>query len=189
MNYSMMTFRFISRQLRKISTCLSLWYCKYISEGEIIIEGKISIKGSVKIEARKGSKIIIAKNCSLENGTTIRAFDGGILKLGNNVSINSNCYIAAGKSIQIGDCVAIAPNVIIVDHDHDMDYPGGLMSNKYKKNEIIIGDNVWIGGNTVVLKKTLIGNNVTIGAGCIVSGIINDNNILIQRRENYLRER
>ncbi len=38
-----------------------------------------------------------------------------------------------------------------------------------------IGDNVWIGGNTVVLPGITIGNNVTIGAGSVVTKDIPDN--------------
>ena len=38
-----------------------------------------------------------------------------------------------------------------------------------------IGDNVWIGGNTVVLPGITIGNNVTIGAGSLVTKDIPDN--------------
>lgn len=37
-----------------------------------------------------------------------------------------------------------------------------------------IGDNVWIGGNTVVLPGITIGNNVTIGAGSVVTKDIPD---------------
>jgi maltose O-acetyltransferase len=40
---------------------------------------------------------------------------------------------------------------------------------------IHIGDNCWIGGNTIVLPGITIGNNVTIGAGSVVTKDIPDN--------------
>ena len=40
---------------------------------------------------------------------------------------------------------------------------------------VVIGDNVWIGGNTVICPGVTIGNNVTIGAGSVVTKSVPDN--------------
>jgi maltose O-acetyltransferase len=40
---------------------------------------------------------------------------------------------------------------------------------------VVIGDNVWVGGNSVILPGVTIGNNVTIGAGSVVTKDIPDN--------------
>ena len=40
---------------------------------------------------------------------------------------------------------------------------------------IKVGNNVWIGGNVVVLPGVTIGNNVTIGAGAVVTHDVPDN--------------
>jgi maltose O-acetyltransferase len=40
---------------------------------------------------------------------------------------------------------------------------------------VVIGDNVWIGGNAIILPGVTIGNNTTIGAGSVVTKSIPDN--------------
>lgn len=44
---------------------------------------------------------------------------------------------------------------------------------------IEIGDNVWIGGNVVVLPGVKIGNNSVIGAGSVVNKDIPENTIAV----------
>ena len=51
-----------------------------------------------------------------------------------------------------------------------------------------MGDNVWIGGNTVILPGVTIGNNVVIGAGSVVSKDIPDNMIAVGNPCKVIRE-
>lgn len=92
-------------------------------------------------------------------------------------------YIAARKHLTIGEKTEIGPNVVIVDHDHDFSAPGGIQEGRYKEKETVIGSNVWIGANAVILKGSHIGNDCVISAGAIVTGTIPDNTILIQKRK------
>lgn len=77
-------------------------------------------------------------------------------------------YINAFGGLKMGNNVAVAPNVTIVTTNH----------NKYDHRKISqtkgveIGNNVWIGANCVILPGAKIGDEVTIGAGCVVSGEI-----------------
>ncbi len=77
-------------------------------------------------------------------------------------------YINAFGGLKLGDNVEIGPNVIIVTTNH----------NKYDqrktspKKGVEIGNNVWVGANSVILPGSKIGDEVTIGAGCVISGEI-----------------
>lgn len=78
--------------------------------------------------------------------------------------------------IEIGSYCKITHGVVILSHD----YSRSVLRRVY--GEVIdgakntkIGDNVFIGMNSVILMGANIGNNVIIGAGSIVSGIIPDN--------------
>ena len=53
-------------------------------------------------------------------------------------------------------------------------YPDTRNSAFEYGKEVIIGDNVWLGGNTVVCPGVHIGNNVVIGAGSVVTKDIPD---------------
>lgn len=53
-------------------------------------------------------------------------------------------------------------------------YPDTRNSAYEYGKEVVIGDNVWIGGNTVVCPGVRIGDNVVIGAGSVVTKDIPD---------------
>ena len=55
----------------------------------------------------------------------------------------------------------------------------GVNRREYKKGEIIIGNNCWIGAGAIILMNVHIGNNCVIGAGSIVTKDIPDNCIAV----------
>lgn len=123
--------------------------------------------GSIKI----GNNTAISSECRIQS-------IGGIITIGNNVFINKGCFIVGRKGITIGDNCSFGPNILIYDHDHGIHKE---QRNVYTVNEIIIGNDVWIGGNCIILKGTQIGNGSVIGAGTIVKGKIPDNSIVTNK--------
>jgi acetyltransferase-like isoleucine patch superfamily enzyme len=104
-------------------------------------------------------------------------YPGGEIRVGNRVGLNGTT-ITSKKLVQIGDGTMIAPNVIIVDSDFHAQWPPDARltsSTAETDREVIIGTNVWIGMNTVILKGTTIGDNSIIGASSLVSGDIPGN--------------
>ena len=87
--------------------------------------------------------------------------------------MNAFCYIQAKNGIIIGNNFRMGPGVGLISAGHDLkDY------DKHKKNApIIIGNNVWIGMNSVILPGVTIGDNVAIGAGSIVTSDIPSNSV------------
>lgn len=98
---------------------------------------------------------------------------GSHIEVGKNFFANYNCTILDVAKVTIGDNCFMAPNVAIYTAGHPI-YPDvrGAMW-KYGK-EVIIGDNVWIGGNTVICPGVHIGSNVIICAGSVVTKDIPD---------------
>lgn len=86
---------------------------------------------------------------------------------------NYNCTIIDVAKVKIGDYCFMAPNVAIYTAGHPV-YPDTRNSAFEYGKEVIIGDNVWLGGNTVVCPGVHIGNNVVIGAGSVVTKDIPD---------------
>lgn len=128
-------------------------------------------------------RIILGWKVRAHTGTKIRAIAGGIVKIGDNTTFNYNCMIVALQKIEIGEGVEFGPNVLVYDHDHDFRTKGGLKANKYTKKAVHIGNNTWIGANTVILKGSKIGANCVVGAGCIIKGVYPDNSLITQSRE------
>jgi acetyltransferase-like isoleucine patch superfamily enzyme len=130
------------------------------------------------------SAITLFSRCSL---TT---FAGAEIRIGKGVGLNGTT-ITSKKRIQIGDGTMIAPNVIIVDSDFHAQWPPEsrfVSSTADADREVVIGKNVWIGMNTVVLKGSTIGDNSIIGAGSVVSGSIPANAIAAGNPARVVRE-
>lgn len=109
--------------------------------------------------------------------TTLLNDGNGHIYIGDNCRING-AYIHAKDSIQIGNDCVIASGVTIIDSNahqvHSMDRTKG----KDRPEGIMIGNNVWVGLNVVILKGTVIGNNCVVAAGSIVKGVFTDNSII-----------
>lgn len=104
------------------------------------------------IDNRRGGKIVIGDDCGF-----------------SSVIINSS------RSITIGNRVLIGGNVRIFDHDfHSIDYRDRGTGRDWintRSNEIVIGDDVFIGTNAIILKGTHIGDRSIISAGSVVFGL------------------
>lgn len=98
---------------------------------------------------------------------------GKHIEIGKKFFANYNCTFLDVAKIKIGDNCQFAPNVSIYTAGHPIHPLGRNLLYEYGK-PITIGDNVWIGGNTVVCPGVSIGNNVVIGAGSVVTKDIPD---------------
>ena len=62
-----------------------------------------------------------------------------------------------------------------------------MKAGKYKTGSIEIGNNVWIGANTIILRGTKIGDNAVIAAGSIVKGEVPTGAVIVQKRVSEIR--
>lgn len=98
---------------------------------------------------------------------------GSHIEVGKNFFANYNCTILDVAKVKIGDNCQMAPNVAIYTAGHPV-HPAARNSAYEYGIEVTIGDNVWIGGNTVILPGVHIGDNVVIGGGSVVTKDIPD---------------
>jgi len=88
----------------------------------------------------------------------------------------SGTVIAAQEYIEIGDGTMCGANVTITDTDwHPINFLDRRNGKKAASAPIIIGSNVWLGLNVIVLKGVRIGDNAVIGSGSIVTSDIPPN--------------
>lgn len=98
---------------------------------------------------------------------------GKHIEVGKNFYANYNCTIIDVARVRIGDNCLLAPNVAIYTAGHPV-HPDSRNSLYEYGMEVTIGDNVWIGGNSVILPGVKIGSNTVIGAGSVVTKDIPD---------------
>lgn len=103
---------------------------------------------------------------------------GKNIEIGENFFSNYNLTILDVGKVVIGDNAQIAPNVAIYTAGHPV-HPDSRNSGYEYGIGITIGNNVWIGGNTVINPGVHIGNNVVIGSGSIVTKDLPDNVIAV----------
>lgn len=78
--------------------------------------------------------------------------------------------------VQIGNDVKITSGVTVLTHGYDWSVLAGMHNVVLgSAGKVTIGDNVFIGMNTTILKGVTIGSNVVIGAGSLVNKDIPDN--------------
>jgi acetyltransferase-like isoleucine patch superfamily enzyme len=95
------------------------------------------------------------------------------VRIGNKVSIMSNCLMMASGGITIEDDVMIAANVQLISNNHDLDNRPVITCLP-----IHIKKNCWIGAGATILRGITIGENSVVGAGSVVTKDVPDNTIV-----------
>lgn len=93
---------------------------------------------------------------------------GSHIEVGKNFFANYNCTILDVAKVVIGDNCLLAPNVAIYTAGHPL-HPETRNTMYEYGIAVTIGDNVWIGGNSVICPGVHIGDNCVIGAGSVVT--------------------
>jgi len=88
----------------------------------------------------------------------------------------AGCYYQCWNGrITIGKGTWIAQNVGIITENHD---PLNLEDHQEAKN-VVIGENCWIGMNSVILPGVVLGDNTIVGAGAVVTHSFEEGNCII----------
>lgn len=146
-----------------------------VGEGSKLAFGKnCRIGKNINIYLEKNSCAVLGDNCSLHDDSSIS------LRSSSNVNIGDNCTfgkinIDAFCEINIGNNCIVGNDVFLRDGDgHDI---LGLRNPNYPK-KIAIGNNVWLGARTTVLKGVEISDNCIIGSNSVVTKSFPSNSLI-----------
>jgi len=144
----------------------------------IIYDGNFSVNmtkpsgshAEAYVRMRKNAKLIIHGVTTLAYKATIEVHENAEVEIGS-AYINSDAVILAAKKITIGKGCLISRMVFIFDADHHpIRNEKGEVANPPRPVEI--GDHVWIGLQSVLLRGTKIGDGSVIAAQSLVGGKI-----------------
>ncbi len=90
------------------------------------------------------------------------------IQIGEDSFFNHNTVILDCADVTFGRHVFVAPNCAFYTAGHPLDAARRNAGLEYAK-PITVGDDVWIGGNVVVLPGVTIGAGAVIGAGSVVN--------------------
>lgn len=111
---------------------------------------------------------------------------GTHIEVGDNFFANFNCVFLDCNYIRIGNNVFLGPNVQLYAGYHPVDAMERIKGPELSR-PIVIGDNVWIGGGSIVNAGVTIGANTTIGAGSVVTKDIPANVVAVGNPCKVLR--
>jgi len=171
---------------RHLDTIISIMFSKYYTLLTLIqakywrgvnIGKNCEFRGIPYIRKAPNSIINIGNNCvfnsmnrfnlaGINHPCHISTFnEKAILKIGDNCGF-SGTVIAASQNIIIGNNVLCGSNTLIADNDWHNDR---YISVRGETLPVKIGDNVWIGMGSYILKGVTIEDNSIIAAGSVVT--------------------
>ena len=184
----------------------SNWFKLILKLQKIKYGKKLKLEG-MPVIVNKGKELVIGDHVTVKSGflsnliglysrsIIITRTPQAVIQIGNHVGI-SGATIYARKGIYIGDNTLIGGNAKILDNDfHPLD---AIERNKLERGdnkeeieipskEIHIGDNCFIGCNTIILKGTSLGDGCVVGAGAVVSGVFPENSVIVGNPARVIR--
>ena len=122
----------------------------------------------------RGSRIVVGAGSVIDAFVKVKPAGGdGDLVIGENCVINSGCVLYTGNGITIGNGVSVAANTTFAPVNHAYsakNIPIQQQGFGVNKGGIVIGDDVWIGANCVLLDGTVLEQGVVVGALSLLRG-------------------
>jgi len=134
-----------------------------------------------------GRSVYAERNLWLEAVTSYRSqsFHPEIT-IGDHVCFSDGVHISSIASIAIGSHSLFGSRIYVADHNHGI-YRGELQSTPEEApahrllgggGPVVIGQNVWIGDNSVIIGPATIGRGAIVGANSVVRGVVPSNTMV-----------
>ena len=144
------------------------WWARFFVYPFIIKRGKGSIiRRNARLDLNAGNKLIIGDRTIIENHVILNNGIGDI-EIGNNTMITSRGMILGPVLIGNNVVLGIGSQVLGLTHDfEDIEIP--IKDQGVSGTKVIIEDDVWIGGNCVIIQGIKIGKHSLVAAGSVVT--------------------
>lgn len=155
----------------------------------IIIGDNVEINALSKDGVRIGNNVSIQSNTIIECTGVIRNLGEGLV-IGNNVGIAQNCFIQVRGKVDIGDNVIFGPGVSVFSENHNFSDPKKFINEQGESRiGVKIGNGVWVASGTIILDGVIIGDNSIIAAGSVVTKGVPPNSVYGGIPAKFIKER
>lgn len=158
--------------------------------------------GILKVEEYVTIQGVSTRGVTIGRGVSIGAFSqlrpssqyGGVLGegciIGDESTFGPYAYIGCAGFIEIGSRCMFGPRVSLIAENHVIPAPGKQLKGAgVTRQGIKIGNDCWVGANSVILDGSCIGDGSIIGAGAVVRGDIPPNSIAVGVPARVIRKR
>ena len=118
-------------------------------------------------------RVIFGYNCNVERNVYLKVAGGYsenvCISIGDGCFIGTGCEFNSISRIEIGSFCLIASGTRFIDHDHGTSLGRIMKEQPERSADIVIGEDVWIGANCVILKGVSIGSGAIVAAGSVVT--------------------
>lgn len=143
----------------------------------LFCEDSIILSDSL-IEFGADNSIIFLRKSSHDYKLSIRIFNNSAVYIDSDNYFNEplNAIVSEGSNLVVGKDCMFSTGISIMTADHHLIYDIDSLERLNSSKSIYIGDHVWIGQNSTILKGTKIDSGSIIGALSLVPGITIENN-------------
>ena len=119
-----------------------------------------------RLRLRSGTRLVLGDNVRIRK--LVRVNGGGTVRVGADTLLNG-CWIIAAESVEIGPRGLISDCGITDNDFHNLppELRHAPVTGKARK-PVVLGENVWVGAQALVLKGVRIGDDSAVGAGSVV---------------------
>ncbi|MEA2285705.1 MAG: hypothetical protein QOJ21_1748 [Solirubrobacteraceae bacterium] len=135
------------------------------------------------------ARIHMGERCALLDDVIVSGV--GELLLGDRSSVGHGSVIAVRERVAIGSDVMLAGYCYILDVDHGMELEAeaAMKDQDLRIAPVRIGDDVWIGAHSVILRGVTIGDGAVVAARSVVTRDVPANTVVGGNPAREIRDR
>ena len=144
---------------------------------------------SVKLEIGPHAVLSMGRWSWIGHGSKVRVHEGEV-SIGAKTVLGQDCTISAYQSVSIGRECILADRVMLIDFDHgvtEVERPIRLQG--IYKRDVRVGNNVWMGYGSCILRGVSVGDNSVIGTSSVVTRDVPENAVVAGVPARVLRMR
>ena len=163
----------------------------FLGAGNMKIGDGCFFDDGVFLDSRRGKGIELGAGVRVCNGAYIIPHEeAGYIKIDHHSYIGARSKIFGHAGVELGHNVLFSPGVTIVPYQHEFSDPDELIINQGgQTGPVIIGDDVYLGQDVIVLHSMRIGSGSIVGAGSVVNRPVEPYSVAAGVPVRHLRKR
>ena len=114
-------------------------------------------------------ELVFKGKATFGSGSALEVKKGAVLTIGEKFRVTAGASIFCHKKITFGQGCMLSWDTLVMDSDHHEIYDPGTGAVLNGDSPVMLGDHVWIGCRSTLLKGTAIGDNCVVAAGSILT--------------------